>query len=387
MDDQMSQIGMLQQSYVGSLYRKRGSPCEYHCHRALARTKLHPTQTFQQTSQFTLGTQLTAFASLKIMQKTSPGPPYGAVSSSIALDLERMESQLWSDRNISSWLLTIFEWCVDVLAKHELLEMIAVAPEKLWESSPCPQELERFEIMFVACYLWKQARHNTLSSNSDAQAARSIDVFGFAHASGLSPGIILSVVARMLVSSLDRDQDLKSTQSNLQTRLWMNVVKGHSECHLQNGKAFLAAYTDNLHDRGRPFSTTEYGRLIEKAVRDFAEQTFNLDLEISDLGDPRLRQRYNTSSQALSLLPSICSTPRSSTSSMYRLFRDTARRASVMVMNNSIKSGMSISSDNDSSSRRSLLEPRRYSKASTKSAVESITSSLQDIIMEDSDFF
>ena len=389
LNEQTSQIGMLQQSYVGSLYLKMPSYCVFYCRRALQRTKLHPTRFFQEKPQFTLATQLVAFASLRIMQKTSQGPTCVTASSSIAIDLEGMKSQLWLDRHISSWLLPIFEWCVDVLGKHELLQMLAAAPEELWGSSPCAQELERFEIMFVACYLWKQAQQNCRSSELDARTTRSKAVFGFAQVSGLSPGIILSVVARLLVSSPDRDQDPTSSKSNLERRLLLTASNFHSKHDLRDGKAFMAAYTATLRDRGTPFSTEMYGRLIEKAVRDFAEQTFNLELEVSDLGDPRLRQRHSTSSQALSLLPSMCSTPRSSTSSMYRIFRDTARRASVMVMSNSFRSSMSISSDNDNYSRWSSFDPRRYSKASTKSAgtVESITSSLHDLIMEDSNYF
>ena len=389
--DQMSRIGMLQQSYLGGMYLSRGEPADSarYCYHAVQRTKLHPTQALQQTSQFTLATQLTAFANLKIMQDKYQGPAYGTFSSSIALDLERRESQLWSDRHISSWLLPIFGWCVDVLSKPELLQILATVPEEMWVSASNAQELERFEIMFVACYLWKHAQHITSSSGSDAQAARSKAVFGFAHASGLSPGIISSVVARMLVSSPDRDRVPTSHKSRFKRRLLVTALKFQWKHDLLNGKAFLEAYTATLRDRGRPFSTKEYGRLIENAVRNFAEQTFNLELEVSELGDPRLRQRHSTSSQALSLLPSMCSTPRSSTSSVYRLFRDTARRASVMVRSNSIRSSMIISNDNDNSSRRSLLDPRRYSKASTKSAgtVESITSSLHDFIMEDSNYF
>ena len=69
LDDEMSQIGMLQQSYVGSLYRKKGSSCESYCRRALQRTLLHPTKAFQKEAQFTLATQLTALASIDISQE------------------------------------------------------------------------------------------------------------------------------------------------------------------------------------------------------------------------------------------------------------------------------------------------------------------------------
>lgn len=380
------EVGCLQESFLGSMFRARNDTrsAERHCRRALDRIRLDGPEelTGALTPPEHEASWLVILANLLLVWEDAH-----TSSGNLHMETYLRVFGRWSDFESSdlvpemeppSELCSAFGWCVDVLSEDDFWKTFLTVPDEMWLSAANGQELGNFENSLLSCYLWSQmyTGDQRFPESPRTFSPRSLlhCLEDFAQGPGFSIAEIVSVMATMILATEYNGNEIGS-KSTLARRALKGAQLIQASPRLRTSRAFLESYAKTLRKKGNQFPSESYAKVAQQTIRDFIERTFQLELAVSALCDPRLRHRSSQGSMVPSFTATMLSTPRSSWSG-FRSFKAVGRRASKLWTDNNSSAG----------DWQSLLSSHRWSKTgSIKSAdfLQSTPSLSEDITMED----